>query len=126
MKKQKRIGNLEFRKATYLLPKKDWPKNPAYNIDYWYPNPYYGKEDEYELDPLGYYTPKDNPARISPNCFKNEQSCFAIASFEYDEHEGIYELRFIENRPLCLNEEERKAFWELIEYGYKALKPKID
>lgn len=28
----KRIGNLEIRQASYLLPKDKWPKNPSYDI----------------------------------------------------------------------------------------------
>lgn len=43
-KKKKRIGDLEFAPASYLLPKEKWPENPFWHIDYWYPNGYYGRE----------------------------------------------------------------------------------
>ena len=44
---RKRIENLEFSPASYLLPKEKWPENPSWHIDYWYPNGYYGRESEF-------------------------------------------------------------------------------
>lgn len=110
MVKSKRIGNLEFRRATYLLPEDKLPKHMSYHIDYWYPNPYYKHEDDY-----------DTLTNIHKECFKNPESCFAIASFGYDTNEHVYELRFIGDRPLDITKEEREAFWELIRYGYGEL-----
>ena len=123
IKDPKRIENLEFRRATYLLPEDEWPKKPSYHIDYWYDNPYYYHKDDYELNERGdYYVKKtDDPAyqnfKIHKSCFEHKESCYAIASFDYDEHEDFYELHFIGDRPLELTEEERKVFWELIKYG---------
>lgn len=122
----KRIGNLEIRPASYLLPKDKWPKNPSYHIDYWYPNAYYGRESEFEKDGDWYYYPKHHSCRVHKDCFKHEQSCFSIASFSYDEHEGFYELHFIGDRPLQLTKEEREAFWELIKYGNIELNKRSD
>ena len=48
----KRIENLEIRQASYLLPKDKWPKNPSYDIVLWYPNPYYGRDNEFPESPL--------------------------------------------------------------------------
>ena len=89
----KRIGNLMFRKATYLGEE---PEFPNWHIDFFYPNPYYGKE-----------------------------SCYSIASFRRD-GEGFYELSFIGDRPLGLNEKDMKDFWELVKYGYHKLNVLIE
>ena len=119
----KRIGNLELRRASYLLPEEEYPEHPSYHIDYWYPNGYYGKENEYIKDGDWYIYPDNSYCRVHKDCFKNPQSCFAIASFDYDK-EGFYELHFIGDRPLHITEEERKIFWELIIFGDKELNKK--
>jgi hypothetical protein len=48
----------------------------------------------------------------------------AIASFDYND--GYYELRYVSDRPLSLNKEEREIFWTLVEYGYKCLNKEED
>lgn len=126
--KNKRIGNLEIRPATYLLPKEKWPENSSWHIDYWYPNGYYGRESEY-IHPViagieqtdWYVNPLYPNGRIHKDCFKHPQSCMAIASFNYNEHEGCYELEFVGDRPIQLTREERDIFWELLEYGFNQL-----
>ncbi len=122
-KSLKRIGNLELRPASYLLPKDKWPEHGSWHIDYWYPNPYYGHEDDYTKDGDWYYY-KDKSCRIHKDCFKHHQSCFAIASFDYDKDEEVYELHFIGDRPLDITKEEREAFWELLKLGYNHLNNK--
>ncbi len=122
MIEKKRIGNLEFAPASYLLPKNEWPKNPSWHIDYWYPNVYYGRESEYEKAGDWYIDPKFSFGRIHKSCFKHPESCFAIASFNYDEHENFYEVRFISDRPITsLSSEEQITFWELLKYGNEQL-----
>lgn len=121
MIKNKRIGDLEFRPATYLLPKNEYPKNPAWHIDFWYPNAYYGKESEYIKEGDWYLYPNSPHCRVHKDCFKHPQSCMAIASFNYNNHEGCYELEFVGDRPLSLSKEDREIFWELLEYGFKQL-----
>lgn len=117
--KSKRIGNVMFRKATYLGEE---PEFPSWHIDLFYPNPNYGKEHEYTKE--GDYYVKDiyNPCsiRYHKDCFKHKESCYSIASFIRDE-EGYYELSFIGDRPLSLNENDFKDFMELVKYGYKEL-----
>ena len=128
MIQNKRIENLEFGPASYLLPKEEYPKHPAWHIDYWYPNIYYGKESEY-VHPIingieqtdWYVSPSNSFGRIHKDCFKNPESCMAIASFNYNSHEGYYELEFVGDRPIQLTKEERDIFWELLEYGFKQL-----
>lgn len=79
----KRINNLEFKVATYLL--KNPPEIKAYHINRYMPN------------------------------------CYAIARFEYNKHEGVYEFTWVGERPLDLTEQEEKDFKELIIYGFNKL-----
>ena len=120
MIENKRIGNLSFSQATYLLPKNEWTENPSYHINYHYPNAYYGKENEFIKEGDWYLYPDNQHCRVHKDCFKNPQSCMAIASFDCDK-ERYYELSFVGDRPLSINEKEREIFWELVEYGYKQL-----
>lgn len=121
--KERRINNLKFRSASYL---KDPPKNPDWDIVKFVPNGYYGNEDKFTYHKEGYYTDPKWEAegihcRIDKGCFKNPETCYVIASFELDSHEPCWELKFCGNRPMYLNEEERKDFWELVEWGYNEL-----
>lgn len=111
---------MEFQQASYFLPRENWPKKPAWHINYWYPNEYYGKESEFVKENDDWYHYPDYPyCRIHKDCFKHKESCMAIASFEYDD--GFYELRFVGDRPINLTKEERKIFWKLIRYGNTVL-----
>ena len=122
MIEKKRIENLEFAPASYLLPKEKWPENPAWHINYWYPNGYYGRESEFIKEGDWYIDNRFGlKTRIHKDCFKHPQSSMAIASFNYNNHEGYYELEFIGDRPIQLTEDERTIFWELLEYGFKQL-----
>ena len=126
MIENKRIEDLEFRPSSYLLSKDKLPKNPSYDIILWYPNPYYGRDEEFPEHPLdnSYRTdPKYWNYRIHKSCFKKPESCFTIASFDYDEHEHFYELHFCLDRPIeYLNTIEKiKIFWELLNYGNEQL-----
>ena len=117
----KRIGNLEIRKAVYICRDEDLPKHISYHIDKWEPNGYYGREADFVKDGE-YYRPNDKHysyCRIHKDCFKNRETCYSIASFDWDR--DSYEFRFIGDRPLNLTEEEKKIFWELIDYGFKNL-----
>ena len=122
--KNKRIDNLEICPSTYLLPKEKWPEHPSWSINYWYPNAYYGHESEYiksETDPDWYYLPDNRHCRIHKSCFKNPQSCFSIATFNYDDHEKLYQLSFVGDRAVQLTKKEVENFWKLIRYGYENL-----
>ena len=119
----KRIGELAFMPAVYLC---EPPKHPNWSIDMYYPNTYYGREDEFPLDPYdsNYRVYPDNPhCRVHKDAFRHKESCFTIASFEYDEHEPCWEVRFVCDRPLeYLNTKElRETFWELLKYGNEQL-----
>lgn len=116
----KRIGALQLRKASYLGEE---PEHPSYHIDKWEPNTYYGNEDKF-VDMGDYYTYPDNryiDIRISKSCFKHPENSYAVASFDYDDHEEAYELRFVSDRPVYLTHDEKDIFWDLVEMGYKDL-----
>lgn len=118
---EKRIGSLEFRKAIYIGEE---PEHPSYHIDRWYPNPDYGRESEYIKDGNWYRHPDYQNYRKHKDCFKHPESCYTIASFVWDEHEGIYELHFVGDRPIELQKDERDVFWEIYEYGEKVMNSK--
>ena len=126
MIEKKRIENLEFAPASYLLPKEKWPKNPSWHINYWYPNGYYGREFEFVKEGDWYLYPDNHHCKVYKDCFKNPESCMAIASFNYNSHEGCYELEFIGDRPISLSKEDKEIFWELLEYGFKQLNNQED
>ena len=114
---KQRKGNLAFRTSSYLLPREKWPEHLGYDIIKYYPNSCYGKESEYEKEGEWYTDPKYN-FRIHEDCFKSKESCYVIAHFSYDDHEGYYDFEFVGDRPLKLTEEERKIFWEFVDYGF--------
>lgn len=116
--KAQRVGNLMFRKATYLGKE---PEFPFWNIDVFYPNAYYGKEGNYDKDGDFYVKPNaEIPVRIHKDCFKHKESCYVVASFERDS-EGYYELKFIGDRPLNLKKKDFEDFMKLVKFGYKEL-----
>ena len=120
MIQSKRIGVLEFREASYLGDK---PLFMSYDIVKWYPNPYYGNENNYiKLNHEFYCYPKNTGCRIHKDLFKSREHCIVLASFTYDSKEEIYNLEFIGARPLELTNWD--DFRKLIEYGYKQLNPK--
>lgn len=118
MIQSKRIGILEFKKASYLSSE---PSFVSYDIVKYYPNPYYDKEKDYiKLNHEYYCYPKNTSHRIHKDLFKNKELCAVIATFKYDNKEGNYNLEFIGDRPLECNWND---FRELIDYGYKQLNP---
>lgn len=115
---KKKIQNLELREASYLGEK---PEHPSWHIDRWQPNTYYGKEHLFIKDGDYYKYPDNDYCSIHKSCFKHPETCYSIAAFTWDSHEECFNFEFIEDRPLDLSEEEKKIFWELIDYGFKML-----
>lgn len=68
MKTTKQINNYEF------VPSGSECENPVYFINECYPNPYYGKENEFVLaeDGESYYKPGEPNNRINKSCFENK------------------------------------------------------
>ena len=113
-----RINNLQLRPASYLCKE---PPFPSWHIDFFYPNPYYGKESDYDKDGDFYIKPNTEiPVRIHKDCFKYKESCYAVAAFERDSN-GYYELKFIGDRPLNLKKKDFEDFMKLVKFGYKEL-----
>jgi len=53
-----------------------------------YPNPYFGKEHEYEKTMWGNYVHPNHPHTfIDASCFKNSESCFTVGIFEENNEE---------------------------------------
>ena len=114
-----RIGNLELRKASYLCEE---PEVPAYHIDKWVPNEHYKQQRKYIKDG-DYYKPKNSNYhyRIHKNCFKHPECCYSIASFDYNEKNGCYKFKFIDNRHSELSTDELITLFKLIKLGFNIL-----
>lgn len=117
----KRIHNLKFKKATYLGNE---PENPSWEIAKYEPNSFYGKEDYFVKEGDHYRDPERKFIRLHANCFKNKETCYSIAMFNYNKKDGDYEIEFVADRPLELNSEEWNTFKELLSYGYSQLNEK--
>lgn len=123
-----RVGNVELRTALPLFVRGEDRKLQAPTEEHrylevvkWSPNEKYGKEAEYERherdNGMGfYYTKKDEDysIRYDESCFKHPESCYVLASYDHDEKEDEYSLRFCGNRPLELEEGDFKDFIEVI------------
>ena len=120
-----RIGNLKFGKATYLGGKS--PAFPAYLIDVVEPNTFYFdfKKGYFEQDP----NEKDNYLYVGPDetrkaftckyhksCFKNKESSWAVASFNYNEKEERYDLDFFRWETFIDKQYDslRNDFWKML------------
>lgn len=120
MNKYIRVGNIESRKPTYLFDPPPDDKNV--DIVVWSPNPYYGRESEYDWDDEGYAHLKEHyNVRIHPGCFKRTEQCMSIAGFRYDPKEPCYELQHVCFRPFELSEQDYKDYLYVIRQVYKAL-----
>jgi hypothetical protein len=118
---QERIGNIV---ATNFWMDGDVPKPSQshlnippfswFGIEKFQPNPYYGKESEYEWveDEKMYRSKQYKNVWISPSCFKNKETAYILASWNNMDHdECTPDLEFTGNRPFQLDDEELKAFW---------------
>ena len=125
---KKRIGNIAVTNF-YMdgdVPKPiqshlDIPPFSFFDIVKYTPNPYYGKEDEYQWEgdnaskffgsAVGYIT-------IHKSCFQHPETSYTLAYWEnLDNDEIIPNLTFVGSRPFDLEESEHKIFWELAKIG---------
>lgn len=112
-----RINNIECRKCD----------TPFYEIINWFPNPYYGKEDDYIKD--GYEWNDDKTClikdcyHIHESNFKNEESCCVIAWIKLSD-DGTVTLESVDDRILNLEPEELKDFIEVYRISNDKLKQK--
>jgi len=90
-----------------------------YEIVKWYPNSYYGKEQEYVDN--GWEVGEDfyrlNNTSIHKNCFKNPESCYTVATLHYDDGEGCCDMQTVGPRVLQLSKPEREDFFAVYEYA---------
>ena len=114
-----RINNIEIRE--YTSTKKD---KPFYEIIKWYPNIYFGKEEEYIKDGYvdnGDSLKKEKPQMghsISKNAFTLPESCYVIAFIEKG---SDWQLRSVGERLLELTPEEWNDFHQVYTLGQSKL-----
>lgn len=83
-----RIDCLELRKLR---------NSDKWEIVKWQPNPYYGNESKYIKTSRGYTESRYGFVVINESCFKNPETCYAIAFID----NGI--PKYVGNRPLELD-----------------------
>jgi hypothetical protein len=119
-----RFGNIGF---DYI--------NKQYEILKWQPNPYYGKEEDYELiklnpvsvkvteeDVYG-YTPKGEHYGafiVDKSCFENPETCYVLSTFTIDD-EGP-NLVWCGERPLNLDKREWSNFMKCVKLAYNYIR----
>jgi hypothetical protein len=100
-----------------------------YEFVKWYLNPYYGQEATLQED--GYKLIKVDEKRFSltkknhfidGSCFLNPETCYVIATIEYDVNEHCTEIKSVGDRLLGLTKKERNNFFEVYQYADKQIK----
>ena len=90
-----------------------------YEIVKWFPNSYYGKEQEYVDNGYvlsgGFY--RNANVSISESCFENPESCCTIATLHYNDDEGCCDMQTIGPRVLELSKPDRTDFFAVYEYA---------
>jgi hypothetical protein len=94
-----RINNIEIRKCS---------TGNLWEIVMWYPNDYFGREEDYEWD-YDHYKCKVTNKTIDFSFFEYPENCFVI-SFLRKNKEGDFVLDGVGSRILDLNEQELKDF----------------
>ena len=116
-----RINNLEFRECSSLF------KDNLYEIIKWYPNNYFGKEEELRKEGYtdnfeGWGITKDNHT-ISKAFFNSPESCYVIAFIEKGKES--WELRSVGERMLELTPEEQQDFFTVYTLGQAKLNKNV-
>lgn len=121
-----RIGNLKFGEAVYLGPK---PEHPSFHIDVIEKN-----QDYFDFQKGYFVEDKERPGEYHYNgpdeerkkwaaqtyhnkaCFENPETCWAVASFDYNEKEKAYDLNFFRWDSFLddVYKEHREDFWRLL------------
>lgn len=105
--------------ASYLG---DPPKHRAWHINRWTKNNYYNREKDFiKIDENFYSSSQNSIFHIHKDCFKHPLTSYAIATFEWDDHDESYEFKYIGDRPLDLEDNEQELFRKLIEEGFSKL-----
>ena len=100
-----------------------------YEIVKWYTNKYYGAEESmieegYEriTNPDGSWYMKKDWFNVHGSCFADPESCYTIATLEWDQDEFCNTLISVGPRLLDLNKEERDIFFEVYKYAEDRIK----
>ena len=100
-----------------------------YEIVKWYTNKYYGSEESmieegYErvVYDNGSWAMKKDWSTIHGSCFANPESCYTIASLEWNQDEFCNTLVTVGPRLLDLSKEERDEFFEVYKYAEDRIK----
>lgn len=131
---KKRIGDIA---VTNFYMEDDTPKPLQSHLDIppfsffemvkYEPNPYYGKEEEYDVEGE-YYIPKNSDGlyKIHKSCFKNPENSYLLASWKnIDDDELSPDLQFVNSRPFELDKEGQKVFWELAKLGQEHINTEL-
>lgn len=109
-----RIGNVEFRVSKTI------GSHPRDYIDIilWYPNPDYGREDQYEKVDNEWYIPKGEyyHYRKHESCFKNPESCYTVATIDIREEPDVVSCGL---RPFDLKPKDRADFEAIVRLAYE-------
>lgn len=111
LKKKKRIGNV----AASPMSGDD---RYAYEVLFYYPNPYYGHEKDYiKIEGMDYYQYPDSPyCRVHAGCFKNPESCYVLAFITNAEEPDVVSVGL---RPWELSGSDDIAFREILKYCFE-------
>lgn len=111
LKKRKRIGNVA---ASPM----NGDEKYAYEILFYYPNPYYGHEKDYvKIEGMDYYEYPDHPnCKVHSGCFKNPESCYTVAFITNAEEPDVVSVGL---RPWELSGSDDIAFREILKYCFE-------
>lgn len=97
-----RIGNIEYR-----------DKNNK-EIVYWYPNPYYGRENDYNWTDDGQFAYKEDiRCRVHKSCFENNESCYVLA-FVRENKDDEPDIQSVGSRVVRLDENDLRDYIEVV------------
>lgn len=120
-----RLGNLGLAKTH------SYSKDPVeyYEIIRYYPNPYYGKENEYVKTEFGNYQIPGHQCFIDASCFKHPESCYTIGIFRQNNDEEpdfesvgsriVVEPEEAQNLNLLLRHFYENNLWQNLKYDEK-------
>jgi len=113
----KRIGNIEIRELGEN-------KTYSHEVVFWYPNKYYGHEDDYIRMGDFFKKPGESGWHIHKSCFNNPETCYVIAFIliPEDEDDDPPNLITLGSRPFILKEEDLISFEKLMREFYKTYK----
>lgn len=114
-----RQGNIELRLThTYGKESKIY-----YEIIKWYPNEYFGHEDDYIWDDSVQMYKRANidyPYYIHPNCFKKPETCYSIATLvPHHKFEDEHDIKSVGSRVVNLNEQDLKDYLDVVRYSFE-------